>query len=52
MPELFMTDAPAIDYLSYGDDTGCTQLIEEAGFGHMVDDLTDCHYTSPKEWPE
>lgn len=52
MAELFMTDAPAIDLLDYGDHTGCIQLMAEAGVDHMVDDLTDCSYTSLKEWPE
>ena len=52
MSELFMTDGPAIDYLSYGDDTPCTQLMAEAGVDHLVDDLTDYSYSSPKEWPE
>jgi len=52
MSELFMTDPPRIDLLSYGDDTGCIQLMYEAGLDHMVDDLTDYSYTSPEEWPE
>ena len=52
MSELFMTDGPAIDYLSYGDDTGCIRLMYEAGVDHMVDDLTDYSYHSLMEWPE
>ena len=52
MSELFMTDGPAIDYLSYGDDTPCTQLMTEAGYYRLVDDQTDDSYSSPKEWPE
>tara|TARA_B100000073_G_scaffold327774_1_gene313767 strand:+ start:899 stop:1057 length:159 start_codon:yes stop_codon:yes gene_type:complete len=52
MAELFLTDAPAVDLLDYGDTTGCTRLLYEAGFDHDVDDLTDYSYHSPMEWPE
>ena len=52
MAELFLTDCPAIDLLDYGDHTGCTALLAEAGIEHEVDDNYSDTYSAYGLWPE